>query len=75
MNGAGQAGCLKFCADESSVVAKSKTAQPDLPGLAFMISSPWRSATLVASAAPWRSLERPASHGPPLAIRLLRLTI
>jgi hypothetical protein len=75
VNDAGQAGCLKFCADESSVVAKSKTAQPDLPGLAVMVSSPWRSATSVASAAPWWSLERPASQGPPLVIRLLRLTI
>lgn len=75
VNDAGQAGCLKLCADESSAVAKGKTAQHDLPGLAVMVSGLWRSATLVATAAPWRSLERPASQGPPLVIRLLRLTI
>ena len=71
----GKAGCFKFCDDESSTVAKGTTAQPDLPGAALMSSLHWRSATSAATAATWRPVERPASRGPPLVIRFLRLTI
>ena len=67
--------CLKFCADESSALAKSKTSQADLPSLVPMASAPWLPAALVAAAARWQAVERPASVGPQLFLRLLRLTI
>ena len=72
---AAKAGCLKFCNDESSTVAKGKTAQADLPGPVVVASVAWRSAVPTATVAMWRSAERPASQGPPLVIRFLRLTI
>ena len=68
-------GCLRFCADESSAVTKSKTAQCDLLGAIFMASVQWPSSVPVVAAAEWTSVERPASVGPPLFIRLRRLTI
>jgi hypothetical protein len=71
----GEAGCLKFCADESSAVTKSKAAQADLPVPFFVSGVDWQPASPVAEVAPWRSIDRPASQGPPLFIRLLRLTI
>jgi len=71
----GQVGCLKFCADDSSAVTKSKAAQADLLGPFFVSRLDWQPASPVADAAPWRSVDRPASQGPPLFIRLLRLTI
>ena len=71
----GEAGCLKFCADESSAVAKSKAAQADLPGPFFVSYVDWQPASPVADAAPWRSVDRTAAQGAPLFIRLLRLTI
>ncbi len=74
-NGSAKAGCLKFCADESSAVTKSKAAQADVPGPIPVASTPWLSAAPVAAASQWSRLERPASVGPPLFIRFLRLTI
>jgi hypothetical protein len=74
VDGLGEAGCLKFCADESSAVTKSKAAQADLLGPFFVSRVDWQPASPVADAAPWRSVDRPASQGPPLFIRLLRLT-
>ena len=71
----GKAVCLKFCADESSALAKSKASQADLPGPALLAGAPWSPAVQVAAAAQWRPVERPASVGPPLFLRLLRLTI
>lgn len=71
----GEAGCLKFCADESSAVTKSKAAQAELPGPFFVSRVDWQPASPVADVAPWRSVDRPASQGAPLFIRLLRLTI
>jgi hypothetical protein len=73
--GSGKAGCLKFCADESSALAKSKASHADLPGPIFLATVHWPLATPVAAVAPWHLVERPASVGPPLFIRLLRLTI
>ncbi len=70
-----KAGCLKFCDDESSALAKGKSALPDLPAPAMLASADWRPAMPVANATTWRSVERPASQGPPLVIRFLRLTI
>lgn len=72
---AGMAACLKFCADESSALAKSKALQADLSGTVALPSVQWQWATPVAAVTPWHSVERPASVGPPLFLRLLRLTI
>lgn len=73
---AGKAGCLKFCDDESSTFAKSKTAQTDLLGPVVVASVEWRSTVPKATATMWRSAGRPApSQGPPLVIRFMRLTI
>jgi uncharacterized protein involved in copper resistance len=71
----GKAVCLKFCVDESSAPAKSKASQADLPGPVLLAGAPWSPAVQVAVAAQWQSVERPASVGPPLFLRLLRLTI
>ena len=71
----GKAGCLKFCADESSALAKSKASHADLPGPILLATVHWPLATPDAAVAPWHSVERPASVGPPLFLRLLRLTI
>lgn len=71
----GKAACLKFCADESSTLAKSKASQADLPGPVLLAGAPWLTAVQVAAAAQWQAVERPASVGPPLFLRLLRLTI
>mgnify|MGYP000042660855 CR=1 FL=1 len=68
-------GCLKFCADESSAVTKSRAPQADVPGSLVVASVQRPSAAPVAAAAQWPLVERPASSGPPLFIRLLRLTI
>ena len=67
--------CLKFCADEFSVVTKSRTPQADVPGPFFVASVAWPSVAPVAAASEWTPVERPASVGPPLFIRLRRLTI
>lgn len=71
----GKAGCLKFCADKSSALAKNKAAHVDLPDTILVTNVHWQLATPVAVAAPWHQVERPASVGPPLFLRLLRLTI
>jgi len=71
----GKAVCLKFCADESSALAKSKASQAELPGPVLLAGAPWSPAVQVAAAAQWQVVERPASVGPPLFLRLLRLTI
>lgn len=71
----GKAGCLKFCDDESSSVATAKTSQADLVGMVTVASIDWLAAMPTATGAPWRQFERPASQGPPLFIRFLRLTI
>ena len=74
-NHSAKAGCLKFCADESSAVIKNKSAQADLSGLIAVASLQWPPAVPGLVAAPWLPAEQPASGGPPLFIRLLRLTI
>jgi hypothetical protein len=70
-----KAACLKFCAEESSALAKSKASQADLPGTVLLVGAPWSPAVQVAVAAQWWLVERPASVGPPIFLRLLRLTI
>jgi hypothetical protein len=56
-------------------LAKSKASQADVPGQVPLAGAPWSSAVQVAAAARWQAVERPASVGPPLFLRLLRLTI
>ena len=68
-------GCLKFCAEESSALAKRSAQLSDVTGLVFWVSQYWLSAAPVAAAAEWTPVERPASVGPPLILRLLRLTL
>lgn len=68
-------GCLKFCADQSSAVTKSTAPQAEIAGPLFVASAQWRSAAPVTAASHWLQVEPPASVGPPLFIRLLRLTI
>ena len=68
-------GCLKFCADKSSSVTTSTAPQADPPGPLFVASAQWRSVLRVAAASRGWHFGRSASVGPPLFIRLLRLTI
>jgi len=72
---AGKAGCLKFCSNESSTLAKGKFTRADLPNPVVVAVVEWHSMAPVPKGTLWRSAERPASPGPPLGIRLLRLTI
>ena len=71
----GKAGCLKFCSDESSTLAKGKFTQADLPNPVVVAVVKWPSMTPLPMGALRMWAERPASPGPPLVIRLLRLTI
>jgi hypothetical protein len=76
-----QDGCLKFCADESSALPKNRALQADVPGLCFVASMQLPLLARIAAAAASATatertpVERLASVGPPLFIRLLRLTI
>ena len=74
-NHSAKEGCLKFCADESSALTKSRAPQADLAGPIVLASVQWPPAAPVAAVSQWTPVERPASVGPPLFIRLLRLTI
>jgi len=74
-NHSAKEGGLEFCADESSAVTKSRATQADAPCPLFVASVQWPSAAPVAAASEWMPVERPTSVGPPLFIRLLRLTI
>jgi hypothetical protein len=72
--GGAKAGCLKFCADEFSAVTPGKTSTADLalPVVVSVFRAPV--AAIAELAAAWSSVERPASVGPPLFIRLVRMT-
>ena len=73
-NGAKQ-GCLKFCDDESSALSKNKasTVVADLPIAAVLaLSIP---IVRLAHAETRPPIERHLPQGPPLVIRLLRLTL
>lgn len=72
---AGEAGCLKFCSDESSTLAKGKFTQADLPNPVVIAVVEWPSMAPLPMGTLRRSAERLASRGPPLVIRFLRLTI
>ena len=71
----GNQGCLKFCDDESSALSKNKasTFVADLPFAAVLaLSLP---IVRVASAGTRPTIDRQLPQGPPLVIRLLRLTL
>lgn len=71
----GKDSCLRFCDDESSAITKVKLPVVDLGLTLLTAAEPWSSvvAAIVADLA--QSPERPASQGPPLVIRFLRLTL
>lgn len=71
----GKGSCLKFCADESSAIAKVKLPVVDLGSTLLTVAEPW-SAIVAAGGADLRhSPERHGAQGPPLVIRFLRLTL
>jgi hypothetical protein len=72
---AGKTGCLKFCDDQRSTVAKGGAVQPDLPGPALFDWVEWFAWVPTDAAPTWWSAQRPRSQGPPLVVRFLRLTI
>ena len=60
---------------EFSAIAKAKLPVVDLRATRFALAEPW-SVILAAGGAGFRqALDRPRCQGPPLAIRLLRLTL
>lgn len=70
-----KAGCLKFCADESSAVVKGKALHADALVSVHLFGVVWQLMAPVVASSEWNPVERPASVGPPLFIRLRRLTI
>ena len=72
---AGKAGCLKLCDDGSSAIAKVKLPVVDLGSILLTLVEPWNAIAATTGAGIRQSLARPASHGPPLVIRFLRLTL
>lgn len=70
-----KAGCLKFCADESSAVVKGKALHADALVSLHLLGVVWQPMAPVVASSEWNPVERPASAGPPLFIRLRRLTI
>lgn len=75
LNAVAKAACVKFCVEEPSALAQAKLAQPELPMLAGPAAAHWPVATALVTAAPWLRGDQPATVGPPLFIRLLRLTL
>ncbi len=67
--------CLKFCADESSAVVKGKALHADALFSVHLFGVVWQLTAPVVAPSEWIPVERPASVGPPLFIRLRRLTI
>ena len=72
---AGKGSCLKFCADESSAIAKVKLPVVDLSATLLTAAEPWSAIVAVGGIGFRQLLERPGSQGPPLVIRFLRLTL
>jgi hypothetical protein len=68
--------CLKFCDDESSALSKGSTSPTLDPGAALVAAVHFPGAVVpVIHAGSGLSLQRPTAQGPPLVIRLLRLTL
>ena len=74
-NGANHS-CLKFCDDESSALSKGNTSyNPDaVAALVAVVQLPG-AVVPVTRDGTGLSLRRPTAQGPPLVIRLLRLTL
>lgn len=71
----GKLSCLKFCDDESSAIAEVKLVFVD-PGSSLLCAhEPWNAVAATGSAGFRPSRQWPGSHGPPLVIRFLRLTL
>jgi hypothetical protein len=71
----GNGSCQKFCDDESSALSKDSSSALS-PGVALVAAVEWPGAVVsIASVGTALSLERPTAQGPPLVIRLLRLTL
>jgi hypothetical protein len=67
--------CLKFCDDESSALSKSSTSAMD-PGVPLATAVELPNAVVpISNVGTHLSLQRPTAQGPPLLIRLLRLTL
>jgi hypothetical protein len=74
-NGANDS-CLKFCDDESSALSKGNTSPTPDAGAALVAAAQWPAAVVpVTHTGTVLSLQRPIAQGPPLVIRLLRLTL
>lgn len=72
---ADKAGCLKFCDDESSALAKS-TPSPLDPGTQAMALAPtWRPDIPASADATWLPLPMRSRQSLPLTIRFQRLTL
>jgi hypothetical protein len=68
--------CLKFCDDESSALSKGNTSSTPDAGAALVAAVQLRGAVVpITRAGTGLSLQRPPAQGPPLVIRLLRLTL
>jgi hypothetical protein len=71
----GEAGCLKFCADESSALSKSKSYGADMVAALVDLHVAGRLAVPVVKTDSSLLPEPPRAQGPPLVIRILRLTL
>jgi hypothetical protein len=72
---AAKGGCIKFCDDESSALAKYNSPNVDLGASVIAVFEPWRAIVSSTSVETRRAIERFPVHGPPLVIRFLRLTL
>ena len=67
--------CLKFCADESSALAKSKSYGADMVAALVDLRVERRLAVPAVKTHSGLLPEPPRAQGPPLVIRFLRLTL
>ena len=66
--------CLEFCDNQSSALSKSHHSSLDSDTPAIVASAPWDPIIPKAHLAKL-VIQRPIAQGPPLVIRLLRLTL
>ena len=71
----GQTGCLKFCDEESTALTKNGSPGFDDMPTHVRVSGFKFEPVSITGAAGRFSLEHPGAQGPPLVIRLLRLTL